>query len=121
LDGVILRAREGEHWEVVHKNGSTDSVATVHHLFDAEIFGGRKWAVGERGTVVFSGVGDEEWAPAGLKTPPISLNGIAFGPDGLGLIVGNRGFILRTEDGGKKWDRVKAVSEVSDKGISAVQ
>ena len=46
---------------------------------------------------------------------------IAFGPDGLGLIVGNRGVILRTEDGGKNWNRVKVVSQVSDKGISRAQ
>ncbi len=121
LDGVILRSREGEHWEVVHKNGSSNSVGPVHHLFDAAIFRGKKWAVGERGTVVISGVGDEEWTPVDLKTPPLSLNGIAFGRDGLGLIVGNRGVILRTEDGGKKWDRVKVVSQVSDKGISRAQ
>ena len=121
LDGVILRTREGERWEVVHRNGGSNPVGPVHHLFDAIVFGGKKWAVGERGTVVISGVGDEEWRPVDLKTPPLSLNGIAFGPDGLGLIVGNRGVILRTEDGGKKWDRVKIVSQVSGKGISRAQ
>ena len=121
LDGVILTAQQGEQWEVVRKNVSTNSVATVHHLFDAVIFSGMKWAVGERGTAVFAGVRDEEWTSAGLDTPPVSLNGIAFGLDGLGLIVGNRGVILRTEDGGEKWDRVKIVSQVSGKGISRAQ
>ncbi|MCZ6547330.1 MAG: YCF48-related protein [Deltaproteobacteria bacterium] len=121
LDGVILKTREGGQWEVVHKNGSTSSAATLHHLFDAEVYSGRKWAVGERGTVVFAGVRDEEWVPVGLDTPPVSLNGIAFGLDGLGLIVGNRGVVLRTEDGGEKWDRIRIVPRGPGKGISRVQ
>ncbi|MCZ6906176.1 MAG: YCF48-related protein [Deltaproteobacteria bacterium] len=121
LDGVILKTREGGQWEVVHKNGSTSSAATLHHLFDAEVYSGRKWAVGERGTVVFAGVRDEEWVPVGLDTPPVSLNGIAFGLDGLGLIVGNRGVVLRTEDGGEKWDRIRIISQGPGKGISRVQ
>ena len=121
LDGVILRRREGERWEVVHRNGGSNPVGPVHHLFDATVFRGKKWAVGERGTVVFAGVGDEKWTPVDLKTPPLSLNGIAFGPDGLGLIVGNRGGILKTEDGGGKWDRVKIVSQGPGKGISKVR
>ncbi len=121
LDGVILTTQQGEKWEVVHKNGSSNSVATVHHLFDAVIFRGRKWAVGERGTAVFAGVRDEEWIPVGLDTPPVSLNGIAFGLDGLGLIVGNRGVVLRTKDGGKKWNRVRIVSQGPGKGISKVR
>ncbi len=121
LDGVILTAQKGEQWEVVHKNGSNSSVATVHHLFDAVIFRGKKWAVGERGTAVFAGVRDEEWIPVGLSTPPVSLNGIAFGLDGLGLIVGNRGVVLRTEDGGEKWDRIRIVPRGPGKGISRAQ
>ncbi len=121
LDGVILKTREGEQWEVVHKNGSSNSVATVHHLFDAVIFRGRKWAVGERGTAVFAGVRDEGWVPVGLDMPPVSLNGIAFGLDGLGFIVGNRGVVLRTKDGGEKWDRIKIVPRGPGKGISRVQ
>jgi len=35
------------------------------------------------------------------------LNGIAIGKDGFGLTVGNRGLVLRTEDGGKTWKRLK--------------
>ncbi|MFQ6674634.1 MAG: WD40/YVTN/BNR-like repeat-containing protein, partial [Fidelibacterota bacterium] len=120
LDGIILRRRGGELWEVVHKNGSTNPVATVHHLFDAAVFNGKKWAVGERGTVVFAGMGDEEWTPAGLDAPPMSLNGIAFGSDGLGLIVGNRGILFRTEDGGAQWKRIRIVSQGPGKGISRV-
>lgn len=121
LDGVIVGTKNGSHWEIVHRNGGTNPVATAHHLFDAAIFNGRKWAVGERGTVVFAPMENEAWTPAGLDTPPISLNGIAFGPHGQGLIVGNRGILFRTEDGGKQWKRIRIISHGPGKGISKVQ
>jgi photosystem II stability/assembly factor-like uncharacterized protein len=35
------------------------------------------------------------------------LNHIAFGQDGFGLIVGNRGMIFRTDNGGDTWKRLK--------------
>jgi photosystem II stability/assembly factor-like uncharacterized protein len=43
------------------------------------------------------------------------LNAVAFGSDGFGLIVGNRGLVLRTEDGGKTWKRLKIDLQPSGK------
>ena len=45
----------------------------------------------------------ESWQPVKLAIPPVSLNSIAFGKNGFGLIVGNRGLVLRTENGGTAW------------------
>jgi photosystem II stability/assembly factor-like uncharacterized protein len=42
-----------------------------------------------------------------LKTPPVTLNGIAFDRE-LGIIVGNRGLILRSDDAGGNWQQVRA-------------
>jgi photosystem II stability/assembly factor-like uncharacterized protein len=42
-----------------------------------------------------------------LQIPRLSLNAIAFGSDGFGLMVGNRGLVVRTADGGKTWQRLK--------------
>ena len=63
-------------------------------------------AVGERGTLVQA---DEEkgWRTVRLDIPRLSLNAIAFGADGLGIIAGNRGLVLRTLDGGKTWARLR--------------
>ena len=44
--------------------------------------------------------------------------GIAFGSDGFGLIVGNRGLILRTENGGGEWKPIRIMPEAAWKGVS---
>lgn len=118
LDGVILRTQNGERWEVVRQDGVSPEYAKRHHLFSASVFGGKKWAVGERGTLLVAAIGDDHWKPAGLRIPPVTLNGIAFSPDGFGLIVGNRGLILRTEDGGKEWKQIRIVPKAPGKGVS---
>jgi photosystem II stability/assembly factor-like uncharacterized protein len=121
LDGVILKTQNGERWKITHRNGATPKYVTDHHLFAVAHFDGRLWAVGERGTVIVSQMGKDDWQKAETKWPPLSFNGIEFGPDGLGLIVGNRGFISRTEDGGKQWNRIRIVPQGAGRGISRVQ
>jgi photosystem II stability/assembly factor-like uncharacterized protein len=59
--------------------------------------------VGERGTLLQGDLTGGNWRAFTATIPPVSLNGIAFGKDGFGLIVGNRGLVLRTEDGGNSW------------------
>ncbi len=120
LDGVILKTQDGERWEITHKNGATPKYATDHHLFAAAHFDGRLWVVGERGTVIVSQLGKENWQSAEIRPPPVSLNGIDFGGGGFGLIVGNRGLILRTLDGGKRWQRTTIDPQEAGKGISRV-
>lgn len=118
LDGVILRTQNGEHWDVARQDGALPGDAKRHHLFAASLFGKNKWAVGERGTILVAPVKSDNWAPARLTIPPTSLNGIAFGHDGLGFIVGNRGMILRTEDGGKQWKPLKIIPKAPGKGVA---
>lgn len=110
LDGVILTTQEGEKWNVTRPDGTSVSRSKPNHLFAAAELGDKNWAVGERGTVLVSTLGDNLWSSADLKTPPVSLNGVAAGSQGLGLIVGNRGLILRTDDSGKQWKRISFVS-----------
>lgn len=117
LDGVILRTRDGRSWDNIHSDGSGPDPVR-HHIFDAAVYNGKKWAVGERGTVIFSPKGDGRWERASLRAPPLSLNGIAFGSKGFGLIVGNRGLVLHTEDGGRRWNRIQITSVGTAKGVS---
>lgn len=121
LDGVVLKTQDGGRWQIAHKNGATPGYVTEHHLFAAAQFNGSLWVVGERGTVIVSQLGKEDWKKAEMKVPPLSLNSIDFGPDGFGLMVGNRGLIFRTEDGGKQWRRIRIVPEGPGKGIGQVQ
>lgn len=121
LDSVILQTRNGERWEVTNSNGSRPPTTRRHHLFSAAFFDGNKWAVGERGTVLVSSAGNQPWKPVTVGVPPVSLNGIAFGDDGLGFIVGNRGTLLRTENGGKNWKPMKIIAGEPGRGVGQLQ
>ncbi|MBI4527338.1 MAG: hypothetical protein HY695_26385 [Deltaproteobacteria bacterium] len=118
LDGVILKTRNGEEWHITHPNGAGPDHATSHHLFSAARSDGSLWAVGERGTVLFSPVTKDRWKKAEFSFPPSSLNSVDFGNDGYGLIVGNRGLIFRTLDAGRQWTQVKMASRGAKKGSS---
>jgi photosystem II stability/assembly factor-like uncharacterized protein len=109
LDGVVLKTIDGTRWEIIRQRENTNGTST-HHLFAAAAFNGRISAVGERGTLLADG-DKGKWRQAQLQMPRLSLNGIAFGKDGFGLVVGNRGLVLRTEDGGKSWQRLKILTE----------
>lgn len=103
LDGVILRSVGGANWEVVREKGTGAS----HHLFAATAHNDRLWAVGERGAFLQAASAGLRWQAVKTVTPRLSLNGIAFGGNGLGLIVGNRGAVLRSENDGATWSPLK--------------
>jgi photosystem II stability/assembly factor-like uncharacterized protein len=118
LDGIILKARGGSRWEVVRQKETTNHSAGANHLFAAAALNGRLWAVGERGTLLRSELDGSSWRTATAPTPRVSLNGIAFGKDGWGLIVGNRGAVLRTQDAGQTWKRLRIMPRKQAKGFS---
>jgi len=120
LDGVILRTQTGDQWTVINQNGAAPKGVTDHHLFAAAHTNGTLWAVGERGAVIVSQIGKEDWRHVSFKFPPQALNSIDFSPDGFGLIVGNRGAIFRTLNGGRQWQRIRIVPQASGKGIGQV-
>jgi photosystem II stability/assembly factor-like uncharacterized protein len=117
LDGVILRTKDGARWEVARRNEETGG-APRHHLFAATVFDSRLWAVGERGTLLHADSDGKIWRQSKAEIPPVSLNDIAFGKNGFGLIVGNRGVILRTVNGGSTWERLRIVTQGPGKGAS---
>jgi photosystem II stability/assembly factor-like uncharacterized protein len=118
LDGVILSTKNGSRWEVARHNGDAAGVARRHHLFAAAAFKDQLWAAGERGTLLHSDLEGKTWQQVKAGIPPVSLNDIAFGKNGFGLIVGNRGVILRTQDGGATWRRLRIVTQGPGKGTS---
>jgi photosystem II stability/assembly factor-like uncharacterized protein len=118
LDGVILKTRGGARWDIIRQKENANNFNGSNHLFAAAAFNGRLWAVGERGVVLQSDLAGESWRAHKAKTPRFSLNGIAFGKDGWGLIVANRGAILRTEDGGATWRLVRIRPRGAGQGAS---
>jgi len=117
LDGAILKTRLGNRWELASPDGAVPPTMKRHHLFAASFFAGKKWVVGERGTVLVSETDTERWRPAPLRIPPVTINGIAFGADGLGFMAGNRGYLLRTQDGGINWEPLRIITTQPGKGI----
>jgi photosystem II stability/assembly factor-like uncharacterized protein len=107
LDGLVLKTRDGARWEIIRQRSDVSGPTGANHLFAAAAFGERLWAIGERGTLLRAKTDDLRWLPAASDIPRLSLNAIAFGRDGLGFVVGNRGLVLRTEDGGTTWKRLK--------------
>jgi len=121
LDGVILTTTDGEAWNITRSDGAPGSRSKPNHLFAAAVIADKIWAVGERGTVLVSGLRKDVWLSADFKTPPRSLNAIAAGSRGLGLIIGNRGVILRTEDDGKQWKTISLSSRPTGSTVKTAQ
>ena len=118
LDGVVLKSRDGTHWEIIRQRSDVNGATGANHLFAAAAFGERLWAVGERGTLLQAHANTDRWQQqAGSGIPRSSLNAIAFGQDGLGIVVGNRGLVLRTDDGGTTWQRLKMEIPPATKGV----
>lgn len=107
LDGLVLKTRDGTRWQIERQVTTGKKRAAANHLFGATEFNGRIWTIGERGTLLQSDSQGDHWQQTRSEIPPVSLNGIAFGRDGLGLVVGNRGLVMRSEDGGTTWKRLK--------------
>jgi photosystem II stability/assembly factor-like uncharacterized protein len=118
LDGVVLKTSDGKRWEVARPSETVDSSnGASNHLFAAAAFNDRISIVGERGTLLQLSPDTGKWRQADVHIPRVSLNGIAFGKNGFGLAVGNRGLILRTDDGGKSWKRLKINPQLAGKEI----
>lgn len=83
-----------------------------------------RWRVGPHGLIERLR-GNNEWAaePSGVKT---DLHAIAFVSRRVGWVVGDHGTILRTQDGGRSWQRIlfpsaDDVVEVRASGAKSLQ
>ena len=117
MDGSILATQNGETWKIASATETSPAGGKRSHLFAAATFDGKGWAVGERGALVVSSLTKNEWTPVNLKAPPSTLNGVAFGKDNLGLIVGNRGQVLRSDDAGGHWQPLLIFPEATAGGV----
>ncbi len=119
LDGTILTTQNGETWKVARSAEASPAGIKKSHLFAAAAFDGKGWAAGERGALVVSNLAKNEWTPVNLNAPPSTLNGIAFGENHLGLIVGNRGLILRSDDAGQHWRQTLSFLATQPNGVES--
>lgn len=109
LGGVILKSEDG---------GRTWSYVTIDRkqaLFSIAAADGRAITVGEKGLVRETTDG-KTWHPPAPDTFPAVftfMRDVAFEHnERVGLIVGQQGLVLRSEDGGKKWSQVLPPGDV---------
>jgi photosystem II stability/assembly factor-like uncharacterized protein len=103
LGGIVLVSHDGGHTWTYRETGLKQAIFSIYPV------PGRVVAVGEKGFVRYSQDGGDTWAPPEKGFPKIFtfMRDIWFAPDQkTGFIVGERGSILRTTDGGANWEEV---------------
>jgi len=108
-EGMLFSTTDGgEVWEKAETK-------LKDHLFKVIVAGGHLYAVGRRGLLVRAplarkGDGKEESGALSPERIPLGiytwLASIAMSSDGVGVLVGGQGLIMRTTDNGKTWDRL---------------
>ena len=95
--GVTLISRDGGvTWQALE-------VPTTAGLFGAAFRGPRAILVGDRGEIVASRDGGQTWFQAERPKGFQWLQGVTFGANGLVLVVGEGGLILRSTDSGESF------------------
>jgi len=116
-DGVILRSTDaGEHWSQVMHDGGTLGEPLLG-VWSAD--GRTVYAYGSFGKFLVSTDAGLSWA--GRALDPIQgehLNGMDGTADGLQMLVGEMGLVLRSLDGGQQWQRLEPFYNGSLFGVS---
>jgi photosystem II stability/assembly factor-like uncharacterized protein len=109
LGGVILQSKDG---------GRTWTYVTIDRkqaLFSVAAADGQAIAVGEKGLVRQSRDG-KRWLPPSPENFPTVftfMRDVAFEHNQrVGLIVGQQGLVLRSQDGGKNWSKILPPGDV---------
>ena len=104
--GAIATTNDGgAKWQWVSREGDKPDVPPLH-LYNAVLPGqnGHVVATGTNGVVLLSENKGVDWKPATLPGGVFTwINGIAFSPEGKGVLVGGKGLILLSDDAGKTW------------------
>ena len=101
--GILPGAWAGPESQVLPDSGPL-SATTMQRLLlvDAERFGNRIVAVGDRGYIVITDDHGATWRRAKAPAAPL-LTAVDFLDDQLGIAVGHDSVILATRDGGETW------------------
>ncbi len=99
---------EGRTWG--HTNASGDHFKKMHAI------GNTVWCIGRYGTLVKSYDGGLNWEKLRNGNVPtrrqIFLNGLYFRNAQEGMLVGDKGLVRYTTDGGKNWKELKKFTEL---------
>jgi photosystem II stability/assembly factor-like uncharacterized protein len=117
--GAIATTNDGgTKWQWLSREGDKQDVPPLH-LYNAVLpgqNGERVVATGTNGIVLFSDNKGADWKPATLPGGVFTwINGIAFSPEGKGVLVGGKGLVLLSDDAGQIWRELPAEKEKSVK------
>jgi len=85
------------------------------HLYDVGQSGDNLITVGMNAVTIGTGNGGQSWEP--MDTPEgiyTWINGIAFNEQGKGVLVGGKGTIMTTSDGGKVWSAFQDAEQLEE-------
>jgi len=77
-------------------------------------------AVGERGHIIYSDNGGDNWAQASVPVS-VTLTGVDFGSPSHGWTVGHSGAVLHSSDGGSNWTLQMTGIQAANLAIAGVQ
>lgn len=83
-------------------------------IYDIDFQGDEGWMCGEFGTILYTKDKGKAWSlqTTGIET---TIFGLSFTSKKVGVAVGLSGVILRTENGGKTWEKVKGFQNNPEK------
>ncbi len=113
--GAILLSRDkGTTWK--HTNASGD-----HFIKMTEAGPHTLWAIGQYGTILKSTDDGQSWQKDRNGSNPLKnrllFNNIAFRDADKGIIIGNKGLIMFTSNGGKNWKKLDTFTDEDLNGI----
>lgn len=114
MEGVLLKTEDGgESWQDLGK-------ITEYAYYSVEIFGQRAWAVGKAGNYILSRDGGKTFQSIedSIKTR-FWLHDVSFSSQKIGWVVGARGAVAKTEDGGETWKMLSGLTyDVPEFGLT---
>jgi photosystem II stability/assembly factor-like uncharacterized protein len=106
LFGLIMVSNDGLNW-YEKKSNTLDSLHSIH-------YNDKYISVGSEGTIIRSDNG-EKWVTSFSKSNE-NLNDVSYGNE-MFIVVGDRGTILNSKDGGKNWDQIEINTRRNLNGI----
>ena len=95
----------GKKWRWISREGDKPDVPPLH-LYNIARPGNnnRVVATGTNGLILVSDNNGADWTPAKAPGGVFTwINGLAFSPEGKGVLVGGKGVILLSDDAGSSW------------------
>lgn len=106
IAGLVLTASAGSRnvADTLEQTATVSALANRFAFNAAAMAGERLVVAGMRGTILYSDDQGQQWRQASVPVS-VSLTGICFADAANGWVVGHRGVILATRDGGAHWTR----------------